>query len=89
MGRGGHNYFKSVQTEYVVPDFFYSLKAKFLRTKIAKQAFYVSCGIPARKQQQGIWSVGADLISISHGTSLNELQKAISEFPQASVSKRG
>ena len=67
----------------------YSLKAKFLRTKIAKQAFYVSCGIPARKQQKGIWSVGANLISISHGTSLNELQKAISEFPQASVSKRG
>ena len=57
-------YFKSAQAENVVPEFFtfkYYVKAKFLRTKIAKQAFYVSCGIPARKQQQGIGSVGAKL----------------------------
>ena len=52
----------------------YYFKANLLRTKIAKQAFYVSRGLPARKQQQGIGSVGANLISISHGTSLNELQ---------------
>ena len=76
MGQGGHNYtLNLLKLKIRFRNFFrYHVKAKFLRTKIAKQAFYVSCGIPARKQQQGIGSVGANLISISHGTSLNELQ---------------
>ena len=76
MGQGGHNYALNLfKLKMWFQNFLrYYVKAKFLRTKIAKQAFYVSCGIPARKQQHGIGSVGANLISISHSTSLNELQ---------------
>ena len=76
MGQGGHTYTLNLfKLKMWFRNFLrYYVKAKFLRSKIAEQAFYVSCGIPARKQQQGIGSVGANLISISHGTSLNELQ---------------
>ena len=76
MGQGGQNYNLNLfKLKMCFRDLLrYYLKAKFLPTKIAKRAFYVSCGIPARKQQQGKGSVGANLISIYHVTSLNELQ---------------
>ena len=63
MGQEGHNYtLNLLKMKMWFRNFFrYYVKAKFLRTKIAKQAFYVSCGIPARKQQQGIGSVEAKL----------------------------